>query len=130
MMGWYHHTPSPYDDDTKFGQTFRNLMRWAKEALEDKHPGTRQLRNIRRFSVPVKNGGEFTVEMHPNDHPHYSVHQGGRQIHTDMFNDMLTPVLEAIQNAGLSDVCSKYPNSVLKQATEEEHGFSHMLNGG
>lgn len=130
MMNLYRDNESPYDNDTKFGQTFRSLMSWTKEALEDRHPGTRCLKNIRRFSVPVQGGGLFVVEIHPNDNPYYSVDHGGRCIHTDMFDDMLDPVLEAISNAKLSDTCSKFPSSVLKQATEEEHEFSHMLNGG
>jgi len=129
MMGWMSKS-SNYDEDTKFGHTFRNLMKWAKEALEDRHPGTRQLKNIRRFSVPVRGGAAFIVEIHPGSSSHYSVTQSGRDIHTDMFDDVLSPVFEAIANADLSDTSSKFPNSVLKQATAEEHEFSHMLNGG
>jgi len=121
-----------YDAKTKFGQTFRNLMRGVKEALEDRHPGTRQLDDIRKFSVPVKGGAAFVVEVHPKEPPepsHYSVSQSGRSIHTDMFDDALDPVLEALGNAKLSDSSDKHPASVLRQATEEEHCFSDMLNG-
>jgi len=117
-----------YSAKTKFGQTFRNLMRGAREALEDKHPGTRQLDDMRKFSVPVKGGGVFVVEVHPSDPPHYSVSQSGREIHTDMFDDIIDPVLEALGNAKLSDGSQKHPASVLRQATEEEHCFSDMLN--
>ena len=121
-------TKAMYDAKTKFGQTFRNLMSGAREALEDKHPGTRQLDDIRKFSVPVKGGGVFVVEVYPDDPPHYSVSQSGREIHTDMFDDILDPVLEALGNAKLSDGSQKHPASVLRQATEEEHCFSDMLN--
>lgn len=119
-----------YDARTKFGQTFRHLMKGAKEALDSRHPGTRQLSDIRKFSVPVKGGGTFVVEVHPDVPPYYSVSQSGRSIRTDMFDDILDPVLEALSNAKLSDGSPKYPSSVLKQATEEEHRFSDMLNGG
>lgn len=129
MMGIYGYGSGTNYSEDKFGQTFKGLMKWVKEALESAHPGTKQLKNIRRFSVPVKGGGTFTVEIHP-DHPHYSVSQGGRNIHTDAFDSLLDPVLEALKNLGLSDSSSKFPNSVLKQATEDEHEFSHMLNGG
>lgn len=122
-------TKAMYDAKTKFGQTFRNLMRGVKEALESRHPGTRQLDDIRKFSVPVRGGGVFVVEVHPSEPPHHSVSQSGRDIHTDMFDDILDPVLEALNNAKLSDGSSKYPDSVLRQATEEEHRFSDMLNG-
>jgi len=125
MMGYG--SGSNYDDDTKFGQTFRSLMKSVKEALESAHPGTKQLKNIRRFLVPVKGGNAFIVEVMPNG-PHYRVSQNSKRLHTDMFDDLLRPVLEAIGNAKLSDSSPKYPDSVLKQATEEEHAFSHMLN--
>lgn len=125
MMG-YGFSPS-YDDDAKFGQTFRSLMKSAKEALESAHPGTRHLRNIRRFLVPVKGGNAFVVEIMPSG-PHYRVFQNSKRLHTDMFDDLLRPVLEAIGNAKLSDSSAKFPDSVLKQATEAEHRFSHMLN--
>lgn len=113
--------------DAKFGQAFRSLMKSAKEALESAHPGTKHLRNILRFSVPVKGGGTFIVEIMPSG-PYYRVSQNSKRLHTDMFDDLLGPVLEAIRNAGLSDSSSRFPGSVLKQATEEEHAFSHMLN--
>ena len=118
-----------YDARTKFGQTFRNLMKGVKEALDGRHPGTRQLGDIRKFSVPVKGGGVFVVEVHPTEPPHYSVSQSGREVHTDMFDDIIDPVLEALGNAKLSDSSEKHPASVLRQATEEEHSFSDMLNG-
>lgn len=115
-------------DDAKFGQTFRSLMKSAKEALESAHPGTRHLKNILRFSVPVKGGGcAFVVEILPSG-PYYQVSQNSKRLHTNMFDDLLRPVLDAIGSAKLSDSSSKFPDSVLKQATEEEHGFSHMLN--
>lgn len=116
-----------YADGTKFGQTFRSLMKSVKESLESAHPGTKHLRNILMFSVPVKGGGMFVVEIHPSG-PHYRVSQNSNRLYTDIFDDLLRPVLCAIGNAKLSDISAKFPNSVLKQATEEEHGFSHMLN--
>lgn len=125
MMG-YGSEPN-YDLDTKFGQTFRSLMKSAKEALESAHPGIRQLKNIRRFLVPVKGGNAFVVEVMPSG-PHYQVSQNSKLLHTDMFDDLLRPVLEAVGNAKLSDSSAKFPDSVLKQATEDEHRFSHMLN--
>lgn len=125
LMG-YGSGPS-YGDDTKFGQTFRSLMKSAKEALESVHPGTKHLKNILRFSVPVKGGGTFVVEILPSG-PYCWVSQNSKRLHTDMFDDLLRPVLDAIGNAKLSDSSSRFPDSVLKQATEEEHGFSHMLN--
>jgi len=125
MIG-YSSGPS-YDDDTKFGQTFRSLMRSVKEALESAHPGTRQLKNIRRFLVPVKGGNAFVVEIMPNG-PHYRVSQNSKRLRTDMFDNLLRPVLKAIKNSRLTDSSPKSPDSILKQATEEEHAFSHMLN--
>ncbi len=116
-----------YADDTNFGQTFRSLMKSAKEALGSAHPGTRHLKNIRLFSVPVKGGGTFVVEIQPSG-PHCRVSQNSKRLHTDIFDDLLRPVLEAIGNAGLSDSSARFPDSVLKQATEDEHAFSHMLN--
>jgi len=118
-----------YDATTKFGQTFRSLMKGVREALEDRHHGTRQLGDIRKFSVPVKGGGTFVVEVHPEEPPHYSVSQSGREVHTDMFDDILDPLLEALGNAKLSDSSLRHPASVLRQATDEEHRFSDMLNG-
>ncbi len=122
----YGYAPD-YGDNTKFGQTFRSLMKSAKEALESAHPGTRQLGNILRFSVPVKGSGTAVVEIQPSG-PHYYASQNGKRLYTDMFDDILYPVLDAIRNAKLSDSSAKFPDSVLKQATEEEHGFSHLLN--
>ena len=119
-----------YDSGAKFGQTFRSLMQSVKEAFESAHPGTKHLKNIRKFSVPVRGGrgnSAFIVEIFPSG-PRYRVHQNGRQLHTNIFDDLLRPILEAIRNAGLSDISEKFPDSILNQATEDEHEFSHMLN--
>ena len=48
-----------YDSGAKFGQTFRSLMQSVKEAFESAYPGTKQLKNIRKFSVPVKGSSTF-----------------------------------------------------------------------
>jgi len=128
MLGMGYGSGNSYDGNTKFGQTFRSLMRSAKEALESAHPGTKQHPgNIRQFSVPVKGGTAFTVEIMPSG-PHYRVFQNSKHLRTDMFDYLLRPVLDAIGNAGLSDSSSKFPNSTLRQATEGEHEFSHVLN--
>lgn len=127
MMFFSDNSGLGYDDNTKFGQTFRSLMKSAKEALESAHPGTMHLKNILLFSVPVKGAATFVVEIQP-DGPQYRVSQNSRRLYTDIFDDLLCPVLNAIKNAKLSDSSGKFPGSILKQATDEEHEFSHMLN--
>lgn len=130
MLGIFGHNNkmSQYDKHTKFGQTFRNFMVWAHEALQSQYPGTGRLSDIRRFSVPVKGSSMFVVEILPTRPPFYRVEFGGKVVRTDMFDDVLEPVLTALGHAGLDDSHPKFTNSVLKQATPAEHELSHNLN--
>ena len=103
-------------------------MRSGLEALQGSYPKANQLGDIRKFRVTLPGGNRYEVEVHPRNYTASVRTLGGKGVHTTEFDDILEPILKAIEAADLTDGDKAFPNSELKQATKEEHGFSHRLN--
>lgn len=116
-----------YDAGTVFGKTFKNLMSWIREALGSEYSSVKHMQDIRQFTVNIK-GDTLVLEVWPRHPAHFTVDQNNVRIYTEMFDHLLDPIMLAIDIAKLSDESASFPNSTLKQATEEEHEFSHKLN--
>ena len=121
-------TGPDYGPNTKWGATFGRFMRSMLEALQGSYPKTKHLDDIRKFRVVIPGGAKYNVEVHPR---HYMVSitaTSGKGVRTTEFDDILEPILKALEAANLTDSYKGFPNSNLKQATKEEHEFSHQLN--
>ena len=124
---WFTSSRQGYDSSTVFGKTFKNLMKWVKEALESEYSSVKHMQDIRQFTVK-KGSDSFVLEVNPRDPAHFTVDQNNARVYTEMFDLLLDPIMLAIDSAKLSDESTPFPDSNLKQATNEEHEFSHKLN--
>ncbi len=121
-------TGSDYGPNTKWGATFKRFMQSILEALRGSYPKAKQLDDIRKFRVTMLGGAKYSIELDPR---HYMVSVttiGGKGVRTTEFDDILEPILNALRAASLSDSYKSFSNSTIKQATKEEHEFSHLLN--
>lgn len=121
-------TDPDYGPNTKWGGTFRRFMRSMFEALQGSYYKTRHLDDIRKFRVTLPGGARYNVEIHPRHYMISVMTVGGKGVRTTEFDDILEPILKAIEAANLTDNYKGFPSSDLKQATKEEHEFSHWLN--